>query len=96
MRRSLCNLRWASPTRRRTLPITTTLFTNHFAGRPAVSAFNDALGYYPGAENVPGGPVGQTTPRWMTKQWDASVTVVRPQSSMASRRPVMDGTRMPL
>ena len=67
------------------LPIHHDAFTNHFNGRPAVSTFNDALGYYPGAENVPGGPVGQTTPRWMTKQWDASV-VVPSKSSMASRR----------
>lgn len=47
----------------------------NFASRPAVSSFHDAYGYYPGAENVPGGPVGQTTNRWMTKQWDASVVI---------------------
>ncbi|MGE5603114.1 MAG: hypothetical protein ACM30E_08685, partial [Nitrososphaerales archaeon] len=43
-----------------------------YPGRPAVSMFNDSYGYYPGAEFVPGGPVGQTAPRWMTKNWDAS------------------------
>jgi immune inhibitor A len=46
-----------------------------FASRPAVSTFDDALGYYPGAEFVAGGPVGQTTPRWMTLDWDASAVV---------------------
>jgi immune inhibitor A len=46
-----------------------------YPGRPAVSAFHDAWGYYPGAEFVPGGPVGQTSNRWMTKQWDASATM---------------------
>ncbi len=46
-----------------------------YPGRPAVSAFHDALGYYPGAELKPGSPYGQTTPRWMTKQWDASTVM---------------------
>lgn len=48
---------------------------NDFASRPAVSAFHDAFGYYPGAEYQPGGPVGQTSKRWMTKQWDASTVM---------------------
>lgn len=48
--------------------------TTHFQGRPAVSSFYDGFGYYPGAEFVPGGPY-QTAPRWMTKQWDASVVI---------------------
>ena len=47
----------------------------NYSGRPAVSAFHDSMGYYPGAEFVPGGPVGQTSNRWMTKQWDASTVV---------------------
>lgn len=75
-------------------PITTTLFTNHFDGRPAVSTFNDALGYYPGAEFVPGGPVGQTTPRWMTKQWDASVTVPSTEFYGIKAPDYTDGNRM--
>jgi immune inhibitor A len=75
-------------------PITTTLFTNYFNGRPAVSTFNDALGYYPGAENVPGGPVGQTTPRWMTKQWDASATVPSTEFYGIKAPGYVDGTRM--
>ncbi len=58
-----------------TYAITSSVLTASYAGRPAVSAFHDAWGYYPGAENVPGGPVGQTTPRWMTKEWDASAVV---------------------
>jgi hypothetical protein len=47
-----------------------------YAGRPAVSAFHDSIGYYPGAEYVhrgPAYPAGQF--RWVTKQWDASVVV---------------------
>jgi immune inhibitor A len=75
-------------------PITTTLFTNYFDGRPAVSTFNDALGYYPGAEFVPGGPVGQTTPRWMTKQWDASVTVPSTEFYGIKAPGYTDGNRM--
>jgi immune inhibitor A len=46
-----------------------------FPGRPAVASFHDAYTYYPGGELKPGGPVGQTSPRWMTKQWDASAVV---------------------
>jgi len=47
-----------------------------FEGRPGVSLFDDALGYYPGAEYVSRGP-GYDPPRyiWDTKQWDASVTI---------------------
>jgi immune inhibitor A len=47
-----------------------------FEGRPAVSLFNDSLGYYPGAEYVlrgPGHPAG--TYIWDTLQWDASVAI---------------------
>ena len=62
-----------------------------YAGRPAVSAFHDALGYYPGAEFVPGGPVGQTSKRWMTKQWDAS-TVVPATTDYAVKAPGYNGT----
>lgn len=47
-----------------------------YAGRPAVSFFDDALGYYPGAEYASRGP-GYTPPswKWITKQWDASAVV---------------------
>ena len=57
-------------------PYTTTLWTNHYAGRPAVSEFSDANGYYPGAEYTSRGP-GYSPPsiKWITKQWDASVVV---------------------
>ncbi len=57
-------------------PFTTTLFTNYYPGRPAVSTFNDAFGYYPGAEFISRGP-GYNPPsmRWVTKQWDASAVV---------------------
>ena len=40
-----------------------------------MSAFHDALGYYPGAEFVSRGPVGHDFEAWMTKQWDASAVV---------------------
>ena len=50
--------------------------TTAFTGRPAVRAFHDSIGYYPGAEYVrrgPAYPVDQF--RWVTKQWDASAVV---------------------
>ncbi len=62
-----------------------------FEGRPAVPAFHDSMGYYPGSEFVPGGPVGQTSPRWMTKQWDAS-TVMPATSAYAVKAPGYNGT----
>jgi immune inhibitor A len=48
----------------------------HFSGRPAVSRFNDGLGYYPGAEYANRGP-GYSPPshQWLSKQWDASVVI---------------------
>jgi len=47
-----------------------------FEGRPPVSAFHDALGYYPGAEYVHRGPAYPATQyRWVTTQWDASATM---------------------
>ena len=49
--------------------------TTHFAGRPAVSEFNDALGYYPGLERTLRGPVPCTTSQWYDKMWDASAVV---------------------
>ena len=49
------------------------------------------MGYYPGAEFVPGGPVGQTSKRWMTKQWDAS-TVVPAKSFYGVKAPGYNGT----
>lgn len=57
-------------------PFTTTLFTNHYDGRPAANQFSDAVGYYPGAEYVSRGP-GYSPPsyRWVTKQWDSSVVL---------------------
>jgi hypothetical protein len=53
-----------------------TLFGESFTGRPGVPVFDDALGYYPGAEYVLRGP-GYDPPVsvWMTKQWDASAVV---------------------
>lgn len=47
-----------------------------FPGRPAVSVFDDSLGYYPGAEYVSRAP-SNTPPVniWLTKQWDASVVL---------------------
>jgi immune inhibitor A len=62
-----------------------------YPGRPAVSQFHDTLGYYPGSEFVPGGPVGQTSKRWMTKQWDASA-VVPAKSAYAVKAPGYNGT----
>ena len=47
----------------------------HFAGRPAVSVFNDADGYYPGIENALRGPSPCTTYQWYDKMWDASAVV---------------------
>ncbi|MBP7829320.1 MAG: immune inhibitor A [Kiritimatiellae bacterium] len=43
-----------------------------FPGRPAVSLFSDALGYYPGLEKA---AMAGDTSRWMTAQWDASVVI---------------------
>jgi immune inhibitor A len=48
-----------------------------FPSRPAVSTFNDSLGYYPGLEYVARGP-GDSRMIWSTKQWDASVVVPAP------------------
>jgi immune inhibitor A len=62
-----------------------------YPGRPAASQFHDSVGYYPGAEFVPGGPVGQTSNRWMTKQWDASV-VVPATADYAVKAPGYNGT----
>ncbi len=45
-----------------------------FVGRPAVKAFSDALGYYPGAELTSASP-NDPGPRWITKQWDSSVVL---------------------
>ncbi|MBN1889482.1 MAG: immune inhibitor A [Thermoflexales bacterium] len=49
-----------------------------YEGRPAVSTFSDAQGYYPGAEYVHRGPY-YTNPatawKWVTTQWDASVVL---------------------
>ena len=50
-------------------------YTASFAGRPAVKEFNDAYGYNPGAEFVPGSLGWQPTLRWMTRQWDAGALV---------------------
>ena len=50
--------------------------TTAFTGRPAVSAFHDSIGYYPGAEYVRRGPAYPLDQfRWVTKQWDASAVV---------------------
>jgi immune inhibitor A len=45
----------------------------YFAGRAAVSLFNDALGYYPGAEFAKRSP--SQSAAWMTRQWDASAVL---------------------
>ena len=51
--------------------------TVQFSGRPAVSQFSDAVGFYPGAELVSRGPgyPPATAYGWVTKQWDASAVV---------------------
>jgi immune inhibitor A len=46
-----------------------------FAGRPAVTAFNDALGYYPGIEYAFRGPSPCANKYWFDKMWDASAVV---------------------
>lgn len=55
----------------------TATFRATYPGRPAVSTFYDALGYYPGAEYVRRGPAYSSAAafRWVTKQWDASVVL---------------------
>jgi len=55
------------------LPYVTT--TTAFASRPAVSAFSDATGYYPGLEYARRGPLPCTTFEVYAQQWDASVVV---------------------
>ena len=51
-----------------------TLWGESYDGRLGVPVFDDAFGFYPGAEYVSRGP-GYDPPVsvWMTKQWDASV-----------------------
>ncbi len=44
-----------------------------YDGRLLVDYFDDALGYYPGSENVKRGPLQGVG--WVTKQWDASTVV---------------------
>jgi immune inhibitor A len=46
-----------------------------FEGRPAVSLFDDSLGYYAGAELVKAGPAYRELEIWDTVQWDASVAI---------------------
>ena len=46
-----------------------------FAGRPAVSTFNDARGYYPGLEYALRGPSPCANKYWFDKMWDASAVV---------------------
>jgi len=63
-----------------------------YQGRPAVSAFHDALGYYPGAEYVNHGPAYPPTQfKWVTKQWDASA-VVPSRAFYPLNAPGYDGT----
>ncbi len=60
-----------------------------YAERPAVSAFHDSFGYYPGAEFVNRGPGhSQTLPRWITRQWDASA-VLPATAGYGMRAPMM-------
>ena len=50
--------------------------TTPFAGRPGARIFDDARGYYPGAELVNRGPAYAPTDRkWVTVQTDASVVL---------------------
>ena len=46
-----------------------------YAGRPAVSSFHDALGYYPGVEKARRGPLPCATYQWFDKMWDTSAVV---------------------
>lgn len=47
-----------------------------YPGRPAVSAFHDSMGYYPGAEFVRRGAGYPATQfKWVTKAWDVSAVV---------------------
>ncbi len=45
-----------------------------FPGRPAVSLFQDSLGYYAGAEYTTGAPTSSSY-YWMTREWDGSAVV---------------------
>jgi len=45
-----------------------------FGSRPAVPAFHDSLGYYPGLEYVQRGPSDERI-QWFSKDWDASAVV---------------------
>ncbi len=68
------------------------LRTTAFSGLPAVGAFHDALGYYPGAEYVRRGPFYPVTQfRWVTKQWDAS-SVLPATAAYALKAPGYVGT----
>ena len=45
-----------------------------FGSQPAVPAFHDSLGWYPGLEYALRGP-GDARTQWLTKQWDSSCVV---------------------
>ena len=45
-----------------------------YGSTPAVPAFHDSLGYYPGLEYVQRGPSDERI-QWFTKDWDASVVI---------------------
>jgi len=45
-----------------------------YGSKPAVPAFHDSLGYYPGLEYVQRGP-SDTRIQWFTVDWDASVVI---------------------
>jgi len=45
-----------------------------FGSRPAVPAFHDSLGWYPGLEHVQRGPSDERV-QWFTKQWDSSCVI---------------------
>ena len=49
--------------------------TTSFSGRPAVSLFDDSLGYCAGAEFVDPGPDYKWTQDWLLRQYDASVAI---------------------
>jgi immune inhibitor A len=57
-------------------PYNSVLYATAFPGLAANGVFNDAFGYYPGAEYASRGPgYIPASYKWITKQWDASATV---------------------
>jgi len=48
---------------------------NAYAGQPAVSAFDDSMGYYPGIERARRGVLPCASFQWFDKMWDTSAVV---------------------